>query len=213
MWSRNELVINSGKGKTVFSKHAGWEESIQQVGTQALQDGGSLNNCSSSIPSHLVTGTTPTVTTPPEPLQREVWGTGNIDPPGFYPKGRISFLQFPPPMFSTAVSQGSFDLCSFQLLSSRISLLSFPGKASLSSSPKDFRGMEDTAGVPRALAAVVFLEGVGMCGQGNSCLQLSQAQLQFAATEVWLQNPGCDFKSHSLCCLPELQLLFHVPGR
>lgn len=56
-------------------------------------------------------------------------------------------------MFSTAVSQGSFDLCSFQLLSSRTCLLPFPVKASLSSSPKDCRGMEDTAEVPRALAA------------------------------------------------------------
>lgn len=123
------------------------------------------------------------------------------------------FLPFPPPMFSVAMSQGSFDLCSFQLLSRMISLLSFPGKASLSSSPQDFRGVEDTAEVPRALAAVVFLEGVGMCGQGGSCLQLSHNQLESAVTEIWLQSLRCDFKSHSPCCLPELQLLFHVPGR
>lgn len=73
--------------------------------------------------------------------------------------------------------------------------------------------MEDTAEVPRALVAVVFLEGVGMCGQGDSCLQLSQNQLESAVTEIWPQSPRCDFKSHSPCCLPELQLLFHVPGR
>lgn len=210
------------KEKLFFSKRVRWEKSIQQVDTQVQQDGGSLNIdhcfslniCCSSIPSHLVTGTTPTLTTPPEPSQREVWGTGKIDPAGSYLKGRKSFLQGPPPMFSTTVSEGSFDLCSFQLLSSRISLLPFPGKASLSSSPKDFRGMEDAAEVPRALAAVmVFLEGVGMCGQGDSCLQLSHTQLEFSVTEIWLQSPGCEFKSHSQCCLPELQLLFHVPGR
>lgn len=125
----------------------------------------------------------------------------------------MSFLQFPPPIFSSAVSQGSFDLCSFLLLSSRISLLPFPGKASLSSSPQDFRGVDNTAGVPRALAAVVFLEGVGMCAQGDSCLQLPHYQLESAATEIWLQSPRCDFKSHSPCYLPELQLLFHVSGR
>lgn len=68
----NELVRNPGKGKTVVSKHVGQEKSIQQVDTQAQQDGGSLNSCFSSIPFHLVIGTTPTVTTPPGPLQREV---------------------------------------------------------------------------------------------------------------------------------------------
>lgn len=76
-----------------------------------------------------------------------------MHPAGPDPKGKMSFLQFPPPMFSTDASQGSFDLRSFQLLSSRISFLPFPDKASLSSSPKDCRGMEGTAEIPRALVA------------------------------------------------------------
>lgn len=56
-------------------------------------------------------------------------------------------------MFSTAASQGSFELCPSQLLSSRISLAPSPCKASLSKSPGDSKGMEDTAEIPRALVA------------------------------------------------------------
>lgn len=60
---------------------------------------------------------------------------------------------------------------------------------------------------------VVFLEGEGMFSQGDSCLQLLCAQLEFAVTEIQLQSPGCDFKSHSPCCLLALLLLFHVLGK
>lgn len=58
-----------------------------------------------------------------------------------------------PPTFSTAVSHGSFELCSSQPVPGRRSLPCSPCKASLSKSPGERKGMEDTAEVPRALIA------------------------------------------------------------